>query len=313
VARINRELVSLGLPELDSQRPNEEMPVGSTVLWVPREEASPAARPGRVLIVGDFVSDNGRQAAHTDSLLPDGRARFSRVDLTQNISTNGAMDFIRHLSTYVHHGKAGNLYPNGRTVDWGNGSRRIYIKYYDKAYDIEQKIKKLQRRLHGKHRERILDHIEYLFNLKRWCGENGIVRLEATFKATELIDRDLIYIESWEGETMSNVLRPYQFHKKINMEETRFDGVSNHLLSMGLGVSERVARQAELIHTAWVSGSELTKLCGTLRNFNRYRKLLLNVGVDIKNPCDISRLTLRAHKSEYREISPPSWYSLPGN
>jgi hypothetical protein len=312
VARINRELVSLGLPELNSQRAHEEMRLGSMVIFRSKPPAG-ASRSEIRSFRPHFDSDNGRQAAHTDSLLPDGRSRFSRVDLTQNIATNGAMDFLRHLSTYVHHGKAGNLYPNGRTVDWGNGSRRIYIKFYDKAYDLDQKIKKLQKRLHGKHRERILDHIEYLFKLKRWCEENGIVRLEVTFKATELIDRKLIYIEAWEGETMSNVIKPYQFHKKINLEETRFDGVSNHLLSMGLGVSERVARQAELIHTAWVNGSELMVLCGTLRNFNRYRKLLLNVGVDIKNPCDISRLTLRVHKSEYREISPPSWYSLPGN
>jgi hypothetical protein len=307
VDRINRELSILGLPEFDSERSNENVRSGSTVIF--RAKPSPGVRAHE--FNPHFDVDNGRQAAHTDTMLGDERARISRIDITENIATSGAVDFIRHLSTYVHHGKAGNLYPNGRTVDWGKGSRRVYQKYYDKAYDLEQKIKKLAKSFNSRNRSKIIEHIEYLSRLKMWCEENGIVRRETTFKSTELIDRKLIFIESWSCETMSNVIRPYQFHKKINIEETRFDGVADQLLAMGL--SERVARQAELIHTAWVNGSDVRALCGTERNFYRYRNHLLNVGVDIRNPCDISRLTLRVHRSEYREIEPPSWYAMPGS
>jgi hypothetical protein len=307
VDRINHELVGLGLPAFDSERPHEELPLGATVLF--RSKPSPGARSHN--FQPHFDVDNGRQAAHTDTMLGDERARLSRVDITENIATSGAVDFLRHLSTYVHHGKAGNLYPNGRTVDWGKGSRRAYHKYYDKGYDLEQKIKKLAKSLNSRNRVKIAEHIEYLSRLKTWCDENGVVRRESTFKSTDLIDRKLIYLESWSCETMSNVIHPYQFHKKINIEETRFDGVSERLLSLGL--SERIARQAELIHTAWVNGSDVRALCGSQPNFYRYRNHLLNVGVDIRNPCDISRLTLRVHRSEYREIEPPSWYVMPGS
>lgn len=311
VDRVNRELSLLGLPEFDSFRAHEERRSGSTVAF--RSLPSPAVRGSQAAVLGYFADvDNGRQSAHADAVLPDERARLTRVDLTQNLSTSDAPGFLRHLSTYVHHGKVGYLYPNGRTVEWGKGSRRIYIKYYDKAFDIQQKILKLSKSAtkNCKHRSKLIQHIEYLSKLMAWCEENGIVRLEVSFKSTELIDRHLIFIESWSPDVMSNVLHPYQFHEKLNISETRFQGVADWLIAGGL--SERVARQAELIHTAWVNGSDVSMLCGTERNFRRYRNYLLGVGVDIKNPCDISRLVLRAHRSECREVSPPDWYVMPG-
>lgn len=310
VDRINRELSLLGLPEFDSILPNEEAPRHCSVAF--RALPSPALRDGRAAILGHFDSDNGAFAAHSESVLGDERARITRLDLTQNIATNGAVDFLRHLSTYVHHGKAGNLYPNGRTVEWGRGSRRVYIKYYDKAFDIGQKILKLSKSANSqnKNRSKLIHHIEHLSKLMAWCEEHGIVRLEVSFKSTELTDRKIYHLEKWSHELMTNIIRPYQFHEKLNIQETRFQGVYEALLASG--ISERIARQAELIHTSWVNGSDVQALCGTQRNFYRYRKLLLGVGVDIKNPCDISRLTLRAHRSEYREVSPPDWYKLPG-
>jgi len=290
VDKINSQLATLSLPVFDSIKPDVKF--SSTVHVLP--------------VTRRFDSSNGMQSARSDSLLADSRSRLSRVDVTENLCTDDPVAFIRHLSGYCHHGKCGHLYPNGRTVEWGAGSRRIYIKFYDKAFDIEQKIKALVKRLASKNRDNIQLHISYLTQLHTYCVQNGIVRLEVTFKSTELTDRNLFYIEDWEGHTMSNVLAPYQFHKKINVEETRFDGVFSHLLS--LDYSDRISRQAELIHTSWVNGSDVKALCGSKESYYRYRRILLNVGVDIFTPCDISRITLRAHKSSWSEAQKPDWY-----
>lgn len=292
----NQELVILGLPALRSYQYNVEK-----------------RKPTKVIY--DTINDRTITVTRNDyshnesSIIKDGRARINRIDITENISTNNAVDFIRHLSSYVHHGKIGNLYPNGRTVDWGKGSRRIYQKYYDKAFDIELKINKLTKRLNGQNKEHIEKHIEYLLKLKEWCQHNGIVRRETTFKSTELIDRKRIYINDWSISEMTNIIEPYQFHKKLHIEETRFQGVYEKLLQ--LGYPDRQCKQAELIHTAWIQSNDYKRLCGSQPTFYRYRKMLLNVGVDIMNPCDISRITLRAHKAEWKEIEPPKWYQLP--
>lgn len=295
---VNLELLRHGLPAFDSVAP-EFIPV--RVRFLPAQ-----CRSG---VLGSFVSTPGPWAAHAQSLLSDDRARISRIDLTQNLTTSDARAFIRQLSGYQHHGKPGRLFPNGASVDWG-GSRRVYVKFYDKAADIENKIKTLRKSLNSKHRETIQSHIDYLEILKKWCLDHGIVRHEISIKSTELIDRKLIHPDTWSNETMTNVIRPYQFQKKIRLEETRFDSIADTLLAQG-DISPRVARQAELIHSAWIQGKDIREVCGSKATFYRYRSILLGIGIDIFNPCDISRITLRASTCEWKEAQPPEWYNLP--
>ena len=295
---INNELDRYSLPSFNSDRPQESL--------VPSFQFLPRS-PGMVGRAG-FVSTNGRLAARTDTLLSDDRARLSRVDLTHNLRTDDARRFLRHISTYVHHGKPGDLKPDGCSVTWGEGSRRVYIIYYDKAQDIQRKIAQLHKQKNSRHWHRIEPHIDYLTRLKCWCLENGIVRCEVKLKSTELIDRKLIHIESWDYSTMTNVIRPYQFYNKLNIEQTRFDDIAEFLIERGC--TPRVARQAEMIHSAWIQGKDVKKLCSTRTTFYRYRKIISLIGVDIMNPCDISRITLRASRSHYESAEPPEWYQV---
>lgn len=304
--RIDDQLTRIGLPAFSAVlRPHGR--IGGSVHLVPFKKGEAVMREGIVCRKG-WYTEQGRQSALTQALLRDGRARLKRVDVTENIATNGAADFVRHLSSYVHHGKAGYLYPNGMTVEWCKGSRRIYLKYYVKAYDIGLRIKELRKKLRSREADGIDAHIAYLEKLKAWCEDHQIVRREATFKSTELIDRNLIYREQWSEDVMNNVIRPYQFHKKLNLEETRFTGIREQLERWG--IPTRQARQAEMIHTSWVNGGDVKALCGSRPTFYRYRQILLGLGVDIANPCDISVLTVRAHRGEWQEIDPPSWYVL---
>jgi hypothetical protein len=308
----NRVLDMLGLPLFDNTRPHEEMKSGSTVIFRPYSEG-----PNRKGMVGYFGGFDGRQSAHLDKLLNDGRPRISRVDLTENLFSENARDFLRQMSGYVHHGKAGFLYPNGSTVEWGGkkqgdkGSRRVYHKYYDKGAELDKKISEFKRRSRfDPDREKVEARLAYLVKVRDWCVENGVVRNEVSLKSTELIDRGLIYIESWSDEVMANILYPYQFHKKIKLEETRFEGIMDAL--MARGVSARIARQAELLHRSWINGDDIHKLSGTKSSFYRYRTLLLGFGVDIATPCDISRIAMRVNRCSYREAVPPAWYLMPG-
>ena len=304
---VNFEVFGLGLPVLTSARNHEELESGMSVVL----RRGVVRKVNREYSELHFdISSMGRTSAHSQTLLKDGRARISRVDITENLSTSGAVDFIRHLSSYFHHGRAGNLHPNGRTVDWGQGSRRIYTKYYDKAYSIGLRIKELQSLYNHNHNDNVLQHLQYLEKLKHWCEEFGIVRRETTFKSTEIIDRNLSYIEQWDND-MDNIIRPYQFHKKLHLTETTFTGVSGVLQSKG--IKKTLADKAELIHTSWVNGADIKSLCGSESTYYRNRRILLLVGVDIFTECDISRLPLRVIKSEWKDIESPSWYVCPSN
>lgn len=302
----NRQLVAHGLPIIDETIGGISNPGLSIKFQSYRKNL---IVPKSDKFVGWFQVNNGQRSQYTDTWLTDNQPKLTRVDITENLATDDAMAFIRHMSMYIHHGKCGYLYPNGQTVDWG-GSRRVYTKYYNKAWDIGQKIKKLEKSLNSKHRDLIQEHIDYLKPLQKWCIDNGIVRRETSFKSTEIIDRKVQHIHNWSNEYMTNIIRPYQFHKKMRIEETSFENISDILLASG-GITSRVARQAHLVHTAWVQGDDVKALCGSQRSYYRYRNLLLNVGVDIFNPCDISKLTLRVNKSEWAEIDPPSWYRMP--
>lgn len=310
----NRVLESLGLPSFDNQRENEGMRVGSSVKFVKLD--NPVRDKGIMRFFG-FRTEQGRQSAFLDALLLDGRPRITRVDLTVNVETTNPLGFLRQLSGYVHQGKAGFLYPNGRTVDWpiakgleNRYSRRLYHKYYDKVYELQCKLNKAITASKKDPLNLVIkQRIVWLQKLSEWAKSHGIVRREISIKATEIKERGLSYIENWSHEVMTNIIYPYQFHAKLKTEETRLQDVREYLIS--LGEKPSIANKAEMLHTAWVSGKDVRVLAGSKTTFYRYRKILLGVGVDIERECNISNLVLRVEKFSWNSVEPPEWYKQP--
>ena len=269
-------------------------------------------------------------SAFSEKKMDDGRPIITAIHITENIETGSHIDnkgdvvsnsvmFLRHLSSYVHQKKPGYLFPNGKTVVWNSdkngspsGGTRIYHKFYEKEQDIDNKIKDVLKKKADSEDSAIdiYKHLNYLSDIKEWCNQVGLVRNEVELKAKELSERNLQYIEKWSYKAMCDVIRPYQFQRKMKVEETVMDSVMEALIEKGY--KESYARKSELIHTSWVNGNKnITVLCGSERSYYRYRNILLTVGVDIAQPCNISKLPLRVNQIKWSNAAPPSWYEMP--
>lgn len=264
------------------------------------------------------------QYAHSDGLNHPHQPTITRTDITENLKSTDALAYIRALSGYVHQGHRGFLFPDGLTADWNgkhNGfqqgaSRDVYIKYYVKENDITNKLVKNERKsnkvinldetLYFKEKK------NYLENVKGFCLENQIVRHEVSLKYKFLKKHGLLSPESWSDAVMSNIISPYQFHNKIKVEQSGIQRTIPQLLEFG--VSERVAKRADVVLHAWLQGKNLHyKSDGGLgqADFYRMRKTLLLVGVDIARPADLLHMPLQSRKLEVSSLPPPDWYELP--
>lgn len=310
----NAVLDSLGLPNFDNVKPNELIKSGFTLTYKKLE--TPISKKGK-LFNGIFLEHSGEQYAHSEKAIFYGKPKITRIDLTCNFSTNNPDGFLRHMSMFVYQGKAGYLYPNGKTVDWplnvstGNNrySRRVYHKYYNKAHEIAFKMNKAFKayKEDGLNLEKYKT-FKYLEKLYNWCKDNGIVRREVSLKATHLQALNLQRLEAWSLETMAKIIYPYQFHHKLNVEQTVLSNVYDKLLE--LGYSKRTARTAGSIHTDWLNHDDIKKRYEK-SSIYKYRKILLSLGVDILQPCDISKIALRVEKFTWKPIQAPDWYIMP--
>lgn len=309
----NAVLRLLGLPEFTLPGEHQVPPNSSAwVRWDPDPKQLAQGFSG-------FLSGGGRQSAFYDTLLADGRPRITAVHLTVNLATSDPVGFIRQMSAYVYKGKPGFLYPNGRSVDWpiAKGlqreySRRVYHKYYDKVYELECKLAGLHVQKKRDPLNLVLrTRINYLQKLLAWARPHGIVRREVGLKSTDIISRGLIHIENWSLERMANVIYPYQFHNKLKTENTRLDNIYDDLIA--LEYSHAISSKASMLHRSWINGDDVRQLAGSRQTFDRYRNILLSFGVDIAQPCNISRLTLRAERFTWSHLQPPDWYLQPGH
>lgn len=218
-------------------------------------------------------------------------ARITRVDLTQNYACGrgNVVPLIRGLSSQVYRAKPGSLYPNGRTVSWGEGSHRWMFKYYDKGYELGKKPK-----------------TEPMIQLTEWANDMGIVRHELTLKAKELSELGLNRMGEWNRTVMSEKMAQYATHDRTSQGVSDFEHVSEWLQAHGYAPSYAENAQQKLL--AWLAGRDVWSKMSRATAY-RYRNMLLAaVGVDIRNPCDVSKITIRVREIKMQAIVPPVWY-----
>jgi II/X family phage/plasmid replication protein len=263
---------------------------------------------------------------HTGSTIRTNEPVITRIDLTMNLETPDPYLYLRALSGYVHQGQIGHLYPDGATVDWNGkynskgegGSGYVYIKYYIKYIDLAKKIDALDKLFRKSTDIEELKHYQerrqYLVSVHDYCKEHNIVRLEVSLKSKYLNKHGLQTVQAWNLETMTNVIYPYQFHKRLKTENNQILSTVERLIE--LGVKETLAKQADTIMNAWIQGKEFHygKPGGLKRDsFYRYRKILLLVGCDISVRCDVMHIPVQTIKMKAEPIAPPTWYQMPLN
>lgn len=210
-------------------------------------------------------------------------AVITRVDLTANFSAGSRVAAFRVLHWMSGQGTARNSGKNprnyGNGITWNEGSKRHYEKLYFKADEL------------GKY---VSDEV------KTYCEQNGILRYEVSLKARELADRGLQSLTAWakikEGQTMENVIYG-KFAEVLTRNQVTVTEIQDIPGKLGL-----IARSYLNGENPYESQS-----CG-MSTRRRWRSQLMQYGVDIAQPIDVTRLTTRIRVIELKPLAVPDWY-----
>lgn len=270
-------------------------------------------------------------AAHSAAYLREG-LHITRVDLTENWNSPiSALEMLKYLSTNTYRGEAGFLYPNGRTVEWlgsrsGDNketSKHLYFKYYDKAWDIEQKLDKLfkqQKKLlcvHAFSDNNIIDidmircteSINYLQKILEYTKENNTIRFELELKSKKINELGLNKLGRWSREIMLQLVDKYtphtkqivQFNKKIDL----------YIQLIDIGIPERKAGLYSNMGQLWLNGHDVNynrNPAVKKDTFYRARKALLTLGFDIATPLNVCAFPVQVQTVMMIRLEKPSWY-----
>lgn len=209
---------------------------------------------------------------------------ITRVDLTANFAAGSRDAAFRVLHWMSGQGSARNSGKNprnyGNGITWNEGSKRHYEKLYFKADEL------------GKF---VSDEV------KQYCEENGILRYEVSLKARELADKGLQSLAGWgqvskEGIRMENVIYG-KFAEVLTRNQVTVTEIQDIPGKLGL-----IAR-------SYLNGENPYEAGHTAeRTRRRWRSQLMQYGIDIAQPIDVTRLTSRIRVIELQPCAAPSWY-----
>lgn len=238
--------------------------------------------------------------------------KITRIDLTTNraVGAGNVHQYIRALSTQRAGYKVGNLYSDGCTVDWQ--ARDQYRKAYDKGTAIAKFLVPKAKRKFGDDSP----EVSYLRELLAYCSEYGVVRMEQELKAEYLKREGLCWWGIFDESRLQQLHDEFlSIDQKLTVTAMDFETISEQLLSQGVVPTVRAANTTAQYALSW--------MCGRKFDFNKsqvqqHRARLRKIGIDIANPCDISRFSpvVQVSKREVIcvDVLPmPSWYRKPNH
>jgi len=248
-------------------------------------------------------------------------ASIHRIDMTTNttVGKGNVLQYLRALSTIKIGHSVGNLYNNGRTVDWKtllNHARLVYRKVYDKAYEIMIHILRDYKRRYG---ERSPEY-QYAQALFEYCEEEGIARFEQGFR-TELLSR--LGLRWWGLDYDDTKL--VQLHNEFLMIDEQLqvnamdlETIAQRLLTLHIVDNAKAANTTAFYAYQWMHGHIFDVSKSQVRE---HRARLRKIGIDIGQPFDITRhgaispvvITRNEEIRVNKNPTPPSWYKMPNH
>ncbi len=245
---------------------------------------------------------------------------IERIDLTTNIGVGegNVLAYLRGLSTQRIGHSVGNLYPNGRTVDWTasgkrkGGVRLQYRKAYDKAFELQQHLLPKIKRLHGEDSP----EFSYCARLVAFCASHGVVRQEQELKSEFLSRENLRYYGLFDEARLKTIHDDFlSTDEKLQVTAMDLQTISETLISNEIVKSTLAANITAMYALNWYSGQtfDLSK-----SQVQTHRARLRKIGIDIANQCDTSRFTpvivrqAREVTKTY-ELPVPAWYRKPSH
>ena len=301
VAVYNRILAQYGLPEFTrcTRLDYLQAPVSRVVK--------------RSLIEGKLGGEGGSirtvETTHRHTSMGDGM-KITRIDLTTNRVTGcgNAHPYIKALSTQRAGYKLGNLYADGCTVDWQ--SRDQYRKAYDKATAISKFLLPKAKRNFG---EGSPEH-KYLLDLIEYCRSSGVVRMEQELKGEYLTREGLCWWGLFDEERFKSIHSDFlKIDSRLKVTAMDIQTISDQLIAEGVVKNVKAANTTAQYALAWMCGKVFDL---NLRQVKEHRARLRQIGIDIANPCDLTRFS-PVKQVNVRDVITvdalvmPDWYRKP--
>ncbi len=248
----------------------------------------------------------------SSSLIGNG-AEITLIDWTRNhtVGQGNEASFIRGMSSMqIGRAREPKLYPNGMTCNWGEGSEWIMDKLYCKAFELRKHLKEDKR----KKNRLIAEQLEYLEKLIGYCEEQGVVREEHSLRQKLLKRYNLQFyglVTEQDFHTHLNDIENAM--KTLHATHDTHQSIAHQLLEAGAVDTLRKANSTMNYFTLWQHGTDLRSEL-TRSRFFEHKARLKQIGIDIGQPFDVSRMCPTLKRSEVIEVKPlviPDWYQLP--
>lgn len=240
-------------------------------------------------------------------------AEITSIDWTRNLSVGKGKEpsFIRGMSSMqIGRGRKPHLFPNGMTCGWGYGSSWALNKLYCKAWELKEHLKKDKRKKEGV-TEQQLNYIEQLIH---YCEEYGVVRDEMSMKQLFLKKHNLqFYGLVTEDDFYAHLTDIENAMKTIQINHDEHTSIADQLLELGIVKSRQAANATQSYAIMWQNGADIKNLLNRSQYFE-HKSRLKQIGIDIGQTFDITRLCPTLKRSELIEVTPlpvPNWYQLP--
>lgn len=254
----------------------------------------------------------GVSGAKSGDLVADG-TKIERIDLTTNfaLGSGNVLAYLRGVSSQRIGHSIGFLYPNGRTVSWtpkgnGQGGRLQYRKAYDKAFELDQNLIPKIKRLYGESSQEYL----YVLQVRDYCSEQGVVRLEQELKSEYLQRERLCYWGMFNESRFGELHREFlKIDEKLKVTAMDIASISQQLIAENVVDSLRSARTTASYALEWMHGAQFDF---KKRQVNEHAAKLNRIGINIRNACDTSRFApvfvRQCREVEKSSLPMPHWY-----
>jgi len=206
----------------------------------------------------------------------------TRIDLTKNYALFGRENlgwFMGWLATHQKGRLKVGVSADGGTISWGEGSKYIYEKFYDKLLEMQRKTKR--------HfiPEDVIKYVEQV----------GIGRHELTLKTRFLTQNGFRFLGSTD---MAQLIDLYNHRSQLVLtDKVPYDDLSE------------IPQPYRATAKDWRDGVDLLSSMKE-RTYRRHRQYLLQYGIDIATKCNVEYMRTRV---KHKEINPtalvaPDWY-----
>lgn len=212
------------------------------------------------------------------------KARWSGAELTRvDLTSNYALGSEYHARAFINwlQGRAKKRVRRGDSGSesvWWASSREMLKAYLKGAEMLAHGMPVSDRRV-------------------QWCQDNGIVRVEWEGKRRLLDDLELNKLGDW---SMGKVVEIFRDRTAMIRSIDR---------SGEAGVIDSLPKRLRVHAAAWFGGEDLRSVCSN-GSFYRYRRALLDYGIDISQRRSAVVLNIRPIELELRAVTPPDWYSF---